>query len=336
VALQALCKCGDNILVPAPCDGMYEQIAKQLGVETRIYDVRFNEDQNWTINIQQINNLLDSKTRAIVVNNPNRVAGFLHGEEDLGRLAHFCKERRIPVISDEVLHDTIFQAEWYGKMPKGVLEPRGKFVPFLRIADPAQLVFTLGETSHRLLSPMMRLGWLAMSGSGGALSEGLRSSCMKLARAQLPSDLHYALPTLAQTLDEQYLTAAEKTVANNCRSVSKLIAGVHGIGFQCIVPSAGTSLLVKVDADVFGIENETALANVLLWNEAIGVIPGSVMKAPGFIYLETVPGKVLTSAGYVIRAVLEKMRSKTETKTKEDKDDNELYKGGVFLTSDSI
>eukprot|EP00188_Purpureofilum_apyrenoidigerum_P002209 Plantae.Rhodophyta-Purpureofilum_apyrenoidigerum.ctg2344.p1 GENE.Plantae.Rhodophyta-Purpureofilum_apyrenoidigerum.ctg2344~~Plantae.Rhodophyta-Purpureofilum_apyrenoidigerum.ctg2344.p1 ORF type:complete len:757 (-),score=151.20 Plantae.Rhodophyta-Purpureofilum_apyrenoidigerum.ctg2344:1482-3752(-) len=332
-ALLVLCKSGDNILIPAPCDGMYELVAKRLGVQVRVYDVKFDESNGWTLNFQQISNLLDHKSRALILNNPNRIAGFVHNEDDLDHLAQFCKDNKLPVISDEALHDMIFQTEWYGKMPKGVLESKGTFVSFSEVAGPSQLVFTLGESSHRLLSPMMRLGWLAVSGSSQVVSEGLCTSLKRFAGAQFSPDLHHAVPALSQTLDEQCLKAAEKTVANNCRSISKLISGVHGNGFRCIVPHAGKSLLVVVDADMFGIENETALCNTLLWNEAIGIVPGAVVRAPGYVYLETVPGKVLVSAGYIVRSALEQMRVDAEERNRNGR---RIYNGGVHLANENF
>ena len=69
IAIKALMSPGDNILVPCPGFPLYECIANHYQGKARYYNLL--PEQNWEIDLAQLDSLIDEKTRAIVINNPS-------------------------------------------------------------------------------------------------------------------------------------------------------------------------------------------------------------------------------------------------------------------------
>jgi len=66
--MYLLLKKGDNIIIPAPYWTAYELTAKGLGIETRF--LRTEMDSNWKIDVEELENLIDRRTRLLLLNNP--------------------------------------------------------------------------------------------------------------------------------------------------------------------------------------------------------------------------------------------------------------------------
>lgn len=70
---KALADIGDNILIPKPCFP-YSMLIKQAGIDVKYYDLDCNRD--WEINLEHLEGLIDSRTRAILVNSPGNPCGI--------------------------------------------------------------------------------------------------------------------------------------------------------------------------------------------------------------------------------------------------------------------
>lgn len=70
---KSLANIGDNILIPKPCFP-YAMLIKQAGIEVKYYNLDYNRD--WEINIEHLESLIDSRTRAILVNSPGNLCGI--------------------------------------------------------------------------------------------------------------------------------------------------------------------------------------------------------------------------------------------------------------------
>jgi tyrosine aminotransferase len=77
--MALLCEEGDNVLLPRPCFATFTTICKSLGVEVKFYDL--HPEQNWQADLDQMRALIDSKTKAILVNNPANPSGLLFSLE---------------------------------------------------------------------------------------------------------------------------------------------------------------------------------------------------------------------------------------------------------------
>ena len=61
-----------------------------------------NDDGTYSMDFDNLANVADEKCRVLILANPHNPAGIVWDVETLKRLAHFCCERNIIVISDEI------------------------------------------------------------------------------------------------------------------------------------------------------------------------------------------------------------------------------------------
>lgn len=61
-----------------------------------------HDDGSYSMDFDNLAEVADNKCRLLILSNPHNPAGIVWDEETLRRLAHFCAERGIIVISDEI------------------------------------------------------------------------------------------------------------------------------------------------------------------------------------------------------------------------------------------
>ena len=121
---------GDNVVTATPSYPLLEHLAQLELIEQRTVAMEFH--RRWEIDASAIP--IDSRTRAIVVVNPNNPTGSYvsHAEQEaLSRLG-------VPIISDEVFLD----------------------YPLEGRAESGEFTFTLGGLSKSCGLPHLKLGWI--------------------------------------------------------------------------------------------------------------------------------------------------------------------------------
>ncbi|MFQ5836489.1 MAG: pyridoxal phosphate-dependent aminotransferase [Candidatus Bathyarchaeia archaeon] len=104
--IYLLLKNGGNVIIPTPYWTAYEMSAKNLGAETRF--LRTDIGSNWKIDTEKLRNLIDQKTRLIIVNNPNNPTSKIIEKDVLKEIVEIANDNNIPILSDEVYHDLSF------------------------------------------------------------------------------------------------------------------------------------------------------------------------------------------------------------------------------------
>lgn len=135
---------GDNLLAPKVSYPLFEHLAAVHHVELRTYDM--DENDGWSIRESSIISESDERTRGVIIVSPHNPTGMVVRKAlaALDRLG-------LPVICDEV----------FAGFPCGIpdIPPFGA----LRKKLP---VFHLNGISKMFGLPDLKLGWIAVSGSG--------------------------------------------------------------------------------------------------------------------------------------------------------------------------
>ena len=134
------------------------------------YDL--NEDDGWQPDLVDIQRKINSRTRAIVLINPNNPTGAMCSRRMLEQLAELARRNNLVIFADEI----------YDKL---ILDDR-KELQHLSIAAiaPDVPVVTFGGLSKNYLAPGWRIGWGIVSGDAAAVKpyvEGIH----RLLRARL-------------------------------------------------------------------------------------------------------------------------------------------------------
>lgn len=148
---------GDHVLVPRPSYPLFECLAAMESVELRSYPLSYHG--GWATDIDALASLVTSRTRAIIVVNPNNPTGNFLKRPELDFLVRLCAERSVALISDEVFSD-------YG------FEPDPQRVTTLANVEDC-LAFSMSGLSKIAGLPQMKLGWIVAAGPAAPRSEAL-------------------------------------------------------------------------------------------------------------------------------------------------------------------
>ena len=175
VCLTALVNPGENILTPSPDYPLYSAVLCKLGIPVVAYDL--NEDDAWQPDLIDLQRKINSRTRAIVLINPNNPTGAICSRRMLEQLAELARRNNLVIFADEI-YDKLILGE-SGENGTGNDEQ----ISIAAIAPDVPVV-TFGGLSKNYLAPGWRIGWGIVSGDANAVKpyvEGIH----RLLRARL-------------------------------------------------------------------------------------------------------------------------------------------------------
>ena len=100
MSMQALLNPGDEILIPAPDYPLWTAAATLSGGNVVHYIC--DEKSDWNPDLEDIKHKITSKTKAIVIINPNNPTGAVYPEEILQGIVKLAKENNLFIFSDEI------------------------------------------------------------------------------------------------------------------------------------------------------------------------------------------------------------------------------------------
>lgn len=112
LALTAYLRRGDKVIVPEPTYPAYSEIAKLMGAEPVFVSFRFNVRDGFYIDIEDIEKLIDDKTRMIIINNPHNPTGTLFDTKFLDELVEIARRKKILILADEIYDNFIYEGEF--------------------------------------------------------------------------------------------------------------------------------------------------------------------------------------------------------------------------------
>jgi aspartate aminotransferase len=98
--ILALCGEGDEVLCPDPGFPMYESIASFAGATA--VPVPLRERNQFRIDTSELENLITSRTRLLIINSPHNPCGSALTREDCEAIADIALRHDLMVLSDEV------------------------------------------------------------------------------------------------------------------------------------------------------------------------------------------------------------------------------------------
>ncbi|UZR95806.1 aminotransferase class I/II-fold pyridoxal phosphate-dependent enzyme [Chondrinema litorale] len=143
IFMRTMLKHGENIIVQAPCYQSLFEVAKSEGVEIKQWNM--DKDNAWELDINELENLIDSKTKAIVINFPNNPTGYLPTIEKYQQIVSIAKRNDLLLFSDEVYR--LFE-----------YDEADRLTPACELYDKA---VSLGVLSKSFGLAGLRIGWIA-------------------------------------------------------------------------------------------------------------------------------------------------------------------------------
>lgn len=255
-AVRLVCEPGDEVLTFAPYFPEYNPYINHSGAVLKVVPPRFEDFQ---INFEAFEEMLNEKTMAVLINTPNNPSGIVYSKETIQRLADTLRRKQeeygheIFIISDEPYREIVFE---------GVECPC--------VSAYYENSIMCYSFSKSLSLPGERIGYVAINPAAkdadilatmcGQISRGIGHNCP-------PSIIQLAV---AQVLDKTADLSVYETNMNliyNC---------LMELGFTCVKPGGTFYIFPKAleeDAKVFC---EKALKYDLV------LVPADSFGAPGY------------------------------------------------------
>lgn len=145
---KLLCDPGDEVLIPAPSYPLFEYLAALENVRTISYHLRY--DGSWFIDFESLRERISTRSRAIVVVNPNNPTGSFLKTSERRKLIELASERNLALICDEVF------------MSYEIGSETGREKTLVNEAEV--LSFSLNGLSKMAAMPQVKLAWLVING----------------------------------------------------------------------------------------------------------------------------------------------------------------------------
>lgn len=133
MAINVFVKEDEKVIIQPPVYHPFRLTPEGNGRKV-VYNPLKEVNGTYEMDFEQLTEVVDDKCRLLILSNPHNPAGVCWPKETLQRLAHFCFEHNIIVISDEIHADMAL----FGN----------KHIPFASVSDEAaQISITFGAPS---------------------------------------------------------------------------------------------------------------------------------------------------------------------------------------------
>ena len=252
LSMQGLLNCGDEILVPAP-DYPLWTASVTLSGGTAVHYL-CDEGAEWYPDIEDIKSKITSRTKGIVIINPNNPTGALYPRELLEEIVGICRKHGMIIFADEIYDRLVFDG----------LE----HVSIASLA-PDLLTITFNGLSKSHLIAGYRCGWMILCGDK-SFAKGYVEGLNLLSSMRLCSNVP------AQSVIKAALEMEEETkkllvpggrIYEQREYTNEALNAIPGI--SVVKPKAAFYMFPKIDSGKFHIIDDEKFVLDFLKNKKI-------------------------------------------------------------------
>lgn len=263
MAMQGLINDGDEVLIPAPDYPLWTAAVNLSGGKAVHYIC--DEESEWNPDLKDIRSKVSSRTKAIVVINPNNPTGAVYPREILEDIHRIASENNLIVFADEIYDKILYDGNAHIAM--------GSICTDI-------LCITFNGLSKSYRAAGFRSGWMVLSGrinSARDYQEGLDILASMRLCANVPAQF------AVQASLGGYQSIADLTAVGGRleeqRTISwELINKIPGL--SCVKPKGALYLFPKVDQKKFNIQNDQKMILDLLIEKKILLVQGTGFNWP--------------------------------------------------------
>jgi len=257
MALTALLNYGDEILVPSPDYSLWTNSVHIAGAKPVHYIC--DEQSLWYPDLDDIKSKITSKTKAIVLINPNNPTGALYPRELLEKIVTIAREHQLVIFSDEI----------YDRLVMDDLEHISTAT-----LCPDLLCITMNGLSKSHIVCGFRCGWMVVSGAKDSAQDfiaglvqlsAMRLCANALMQLVIPAALDDPDSTRAMIVPGGRLYEQREAC---CRELDK----IEGVSY--VKNSAAFYIFPILDIKRFNITDDQQFAMDYLHSKHVMIIPG--------------------------------------------------------------
>ncbi len=174
---------GDEVIIPEPLYANYLGFACEAGV--KVVSIKSTIETGFKLPpIEEIEKIITSKTKAILICSPNNPTGYLYSKTEMQAIANICKKYNMYFLSDEAYREFCYA---------------GKFTSVMHLSGIEDNAILLDTISKRYSACGARIGALVTK------NKEVYNSALKFAQARLsPPGLEQILGEAAISLPDNF------------------------------------------------------------------------------------------------------------------------------------
>ncbi|QIQ22238.1 pyridoxal phosphate-dependent aminotransferase [Zophobihabitans entericus] len=257
-SMQALVNDGDEILIPMPDYPLWTAAVTLSGGKAVHYIC--DEEADWFPDINDIRSKITSRTKGIVIINPNNPTGAVYSKDLLLQIVEVAREHNLIIFSDEIYDKILYDGAVHH--------------PIAALAEDLFMV-TFGGLSKTYRVAGFRQGWMALSGPKKHVKgyiEGLNMLASMRLCANVP--MQHGIQTALggyQSINEFIVPGGR--LYDQCHLAWKLLNDIPGV--SCVKPKGALYLFPKLDMKKFNLHNDQKLVLDFLLQQKVLLVQGS-------------------------------------------------------------
>jgi alanine-synthesizing transaminase len=257
LVMTALLNLDDEVLIPSPDYPLWTTVVGLQGGKAIHY--RCDETNDWNPDIEDIESKITSKTKAIVLINPNNPTGAVYTKEIVEKIVQIAEKHQLILFSDEI-YDKIIYDSVIHHSAAGLSEDI--------------LIVTMGGLSKNYRAAGFRGGWMILTGAkhkAKSYIEGLNFlfSTRLCANVITQLGIQTALGGYQSIND---LVSQDGRLAKQMNLAYEKLNSISGV--SCVKPKGALYLFPKFDLDAFTFRDDNDFVMTLLEEQKILVVGG--------------------------------------------------------------
>jgi alanine-synthesizing transaminase len=257
LALTGIVDEGEEVLVPSPTYPLYTAVLAKIGGQPSYY--KTDHTNNWQPDLDHIRSLINPKTRALVVIDPNNPTGAIYPDATRKALIDIAETHGLVILADEVYGDLAYDGP----------------VPAMAALNNDAPIISYSSLSKAYLAPGWRAGWMAVGASPRL--DGALAAIKKLADGRLcsPGPMQYAV-TAALTGDRSHQVSFREALRERAELTTKRMNAIPGM--SCVAPQGAFYAMPKVELPPGKTDTDYVLG--LLRSKGVLTVYGSGFGTP--------------------------------------------------------
>ena len=268
-AMATLLDDGDEVLLPAPYWTTYPEPIRRAGAIP--VEIQTDEGSGFRVTIDQLEKARTAKTKALVFVSPSNPTGAVYPRDEIEAIGRWCVEHGIWVITDEIYEHLTYGDNEHHSMP--VLVP-----------ELADTCLVLNGVAKTYAMTGWRVGWLIGPSDVVKAATNLQShETSNVANVSQRA----AIAALTGGLDD--VVRFRETFDRRRQTMYHALNAIPDVtclepeGAFYAFPSFKSVLQRKVAGHV--VHNTLELADLILTEAKVAIVPGEAFSAPGYARL---------------------------------------------------
>ncbi len=264
---QAVLNPGDEVIIPAPYWVSYPDMAMLAGAKPVI--VSAGIDQGFKMTPEQLEAAITPKTKLLVHNTPSNPTGAMYSKAELQALGEVLKKYPQVLIASDDIYEHILLSD----------------LPFDNLLTANPDLYDRTVVMNGVSKGYSMTGWRI--GYAGGPEELIKA--MKKVQSQStsnPTSISQVAAEVALNGDQGCITPMVKAFRERHKFVVDQLNAIDGV--TCRISEGAFYSFPNVEgviARLSNINNDTELAQMLLNDAEVAVVPGSAFGAEGYIRL---------------------------------------------------